>query len=121
MDAGEAALSWIGKLVVSNENNRNELKEALTLINSYRTLADIGRIGDLNNMLHVICLFVRDERELLDVEIRRIAKHIRTYRVCSSLNSNVSKFAIGRPVVFTRRPPRSPTNLLLTPQANCGS
>lgn len=82
MDAGEAALSWIGKLVVSNENNRNELKEALTLINSYRTLADIGRIGDLNNMLHVIYLFVRDERELLDVEIRRIAKHIRTYRVC---------------------------------------
>lgn len=79
MEVDEVELGWIKKLVVGNENSRGELKEALTLINSYTTLADIDQIADLRNNLHAISLFVRDERELLDREIRRIAQHIRTY------------------------------------------
>ena len=72
-------LSWINDLKVQNEINRDELREALSLVNSYRTVKDMKSVENLRENLTVIRQFIRNETNLDYVQIRRIAHHIRTY------------------------------------------
>ena len=72
-------LSWINDLKVQNEINRDELREALSLVNSYRTVKDMKSVENLRENLTVIRQFIRNGTNLDYVQIRRIAHHIRTY------------------------------------------
>lgn len=72
-------LSWINSMVIVNQNNAEELKEALSLINSFQNQNEIDDMKSLKDSLEFVEFFIRNEPHLFNSEIRRITRYIRKF------------------------------------------